>query len=524
MIIKTIRYMKRVDNIRLVTLFVALCMTLGLLSCEKEPQIAELPNLKEIHCNAGDRPSFTFSVGANWQLSSDAIWCKFITSGGELLDMAGSAGTHTITLRITNDDIKTEATYANITIKAGGKQAIIARVERGPSVLYIKVYDITDTPKSAIELGYIDWIPFRIEANFRFAATDYPEWMEFEGGSLTGIPGERTESMARIVPDGIREQYPITAEDGYTVTFSDESGTRTFEIPIVFNGMGNDDLTFVGPTEDTFGWEVSLDGTTFQQYNEASSTTLKFNNELQYAITAYNNDYEIVCFEKVVDRGIPSYKEGANWISFDKSDMTLTVGATDKMRHGLVMALPRGIHNKVRGDIMGHLFEMDSTSGIELETIVYDYLQFVLIEFTQKDLEVTDPYYGMYVYHSLTTYEIPCAPYTDSAIMEQYGVTDAFSCPFANSVPDKKPGIIINPLIEAWTTLNQESGIATVEVWHAGQQLKISDGEYYVGENKDEELAIHLWGPKDGFTEDVHIIFKVDGVAKKLLVVTPPVM
>ena len=79
MIIKTIRYMKRVDNIRLVTLFVALCITLGLLSCEKEPQIAELPNLKEIHCNAGDRPSFTFSVGANWQLSSDAIGCKFIT-------------------------------------------------------------------------------------------------------------------------------------------------------------------------------------------------------------------------------------------------------------------------------------------------------------------------------------------------------------------------------------------------------------------------------------------------------------
>jgi hypothetical protein len=38
-------------------------------------------------------------------------------------------------------------------------------------------------------------------------------------------------------------------------------------------------------------------------------------------------------------------------------------------------------------------------------------------------------------------------------------------------------------------------------------------------------MALYLWGPKSGWMdEDVYIIFKVDGVAKKLLVVTPPVM
>ena len=68
-----------------------------------------------------------------------------------------------------------------------------------------------------------------------------------------------------------------------------------------------------------------------------------------------------------------------------------------------------------------------------------------------------------------------------------------------------------------------EAGNATAEVYHKGELLKISENEYYLGENKDENMALYLWGPNEGWDgECVYIIFKVDGVAKKLLVVTPP--
>jgi hypothetical protein len=40
----------------------------------------------------------------------------------------------------------------------------------------------------------------------------------------------------------------------------------------------------------------------------------------------------------------------------------------------------------------------------------------------------------------------------------------------------------------------------------------------------NEEMALHLCGPNEGGNgSDVHIIFKVGGEVKKLLVVTPPV-
>ena len=106
--------------------------------------------------------------------------------------------------------------------------------------------------------------------------------------------------------------------------------------------------------------------------------------------------------------------------------------------------------------------------------------------------------------------------------MAKYGVTEAYTCPFVNSVDGKRPGIIIDPRIESWTTTSHESGNATAEVWYKDRQLKITENEYYLGENKDERMALHLWGPNDSFNESVYVVFKVDSQARKLLVVTPP--
>lgn len=500
-------------------------------SCEKEESINKLPDMLEIRCNAGDRPTFVFTIEASWQLSSDAPWCKFITHEGEVLDTSGSAGTNIITLKITDENIKNEPTYANITIKAGGKMTIIAHVERGANTLYMRLYDVTDTPINSIELGYNAWIPFRVEANFRFAATAKPEWMEFgvdaEEGivtttTITGVPGEQTEAYARIVCDGDRERFPITVDDGYTVTFSDEDGDNIFTFPVTYAGMGGSDISFSGPTESNFGWEVSLDGKTFRQTDEATNTTTTFNDTLQFDITSLNDEYYVIGFEKVIERGIPTYEEGANWIKFDNDSQTLSVEATDNTRYGMVMVFPPSVYNTIRAEMKDYLFELDYTSGIGIETLKYDYLKYLLLEFTQHDFEDKGSEHGMYVYHSLTTCEILCSAYNDSAVMAKYGVTEAYTCPFVNSVEGKRPGVIIDPRIESWTTTAHESGNATAEVWYKDRQLKITENEYYLGENKDERMALHLWGPNDSFNESVYVVFKVDSQARKLLVVTPP--
>lgn len=528
--------MKKLFNISFLSVITLVVMMIGGVSCEKEPHIAQLPNMKKIICIAGDRPSFSFSIGVSWQLSSDATWCKFITSAGEVLDMSGNAGSHVVTLKITDENIKNEPTFANITIKADGKAAIIVNVERGANELYMRLYDVTDTPKESIELGYNAWIPFRIEANFRFALTDYPAWVELgvNNGdgikpttSITGVPGEQTEAYARIICNNDRERYVITKDDGHKVTFSDEMGDTTISFPIIYQGMGPEYISFVGPTDQYYGWEVSLDGKMFRQNNEATETLTTFNDKLEYDIIAHDDVYQVLYFEQVVDRGIPSYvyygeDNSKSWMHFDKQSCTFSVDATDHTRRGMALVMPIAHYNRIRGDIMGNLFELDYTSGIGIQTLANDFLKYVFIEFTQMDFNEPDPYYGMSAYHSLTIYDIPCEEYHDSSVMEQYGVTEAYTCPFINSVEGKKPGLIVDPRIEGWTTLSHEGGVASAEVWYKGEKLKISENEYYIGENKDEVLALHLWGPNSDFTEDVHIVFTLDKEPKKLLVVTPP--
>lgn len=508
----------------LIAVFVTSCDDLN----SNMPQ--PIPTLDTIECEAGDKPTFELSASHDWQLSSDAMWCKFITSSGEVQDTSGKAGEHTITLKITDQGIKDTPTTANITIKMGGVTNTLVKVERAAKRAKMNIYDANGRYTECIELGYDSWIKFSIEADFRFAATDYPEWMELGimeesnivAGAVTGAPNERIEAYARIKNNGERECHPITAEDGHKVTFSDEACNNTFAFSIIYNGMSENDLSFVAPTSDTFGWEVSLDGKEFRQQDGETSEWVGYGSALTYKIAARNYEYTVLLIEKIIERGIPSHNFDASWMNFDYATMTLTIAASDTTRYGIVMALPNGIYNTVCNDLKGNIFELDDSAGIAIETIKYDFLKYILAEFTQRDFAERGEYEGFYVYHSLTALEIPATPYTNSAVMAEYGVSEAYTCPFVNSIEDKRPGVIIDPRMAEWTTETCETGRATAEVIYKGERLKISENEYYMGENKDERMAIHLWGPNSGYTEDVYVIFKVDGVAQKMLVVTPP--
>lgn len=493
-------------------------------SCEGEGDTTavELPEAQEITCKAGDTPTFTFTAAADWQLSSDATWCKFDTAAGLVLDTSGKAGENSIKLNITDENIKDEATTATLRMKMGQRSGVVATVVRDAKGHYMRLYDGDGKSISAIELGYLDWKAFSIEADFRFAAVEYPAWVEFEGGAVTGTAGKRVEAGARIVCDGEREQYPIAEEDGFSVTFTDESGEIVFSFPVVFSGMSDTELSFTAPTANTYGWEVSLDGKSYRQMNEATGEYTTCEGGLTYKITALNNDYEVLLIEKVVDRGIPTYVMGVEWMMFDKATATLSVKAAESTRYGVVMALPRGTYNAIASDIKGNILEMDDASGLDLEAIKSEYQRFIIAEFTQRDFTERGPYEGMYVYHSLTIYEIPCTTYTNAEVIAKYGAAEAFTCPFPLPRDGKKPSIIIDPRIEGWTTDTFNEGGATAEFYYRDERLKSSKGEFEMGENKDEVMAARLIGPAEGFEEEVYVVFKVGGVAKKLLVVTPP--
>ena len=519
-------------------------MTIGAISCGGDTSAtSQFPDTEIIKCSAGDHKDLVFTADNNWRLSSDAEWCKFQTSSGNLQDISGRAGTHTITLVISNDQIKDSVTYANITIIMGGKKSVIARVERDPDKFNLKVFvkvkkdDVKDdcyVPiNDVIEVGYGKYTCIVIWANFDFVAVEYPEWVEVVGDAIVGTANKETEAFMRIVPNGSRERYPITKEEGYEIVFSDVNGNpdKTFTYSIAYSGMGEDEIAINGPTAEEFGWEITPDGKHFTQIT-ADDTTVTFENELLYKIIANNDIFDMIYIENVIERGIPSFvvytDDDDCWMHFDKERMALTVDPTETLRYGYVLALPHGKYEENVNVLKdGFFFEVDNSSVIELPVLKNDYLQYIVASFTQRGTVEADPETQMHIYHSLTAYDIPATRYTDSTIMEQYDVEEAYIAPFVNSIPNKQPYIVINPRVEGWTTDNLKTGAVGVEVWYEGRLLRTDEDvkEYYVGENVDELLALHLYGLKDGFKiggENIYVVFKVGGEAKKLLVVTPP--
>ncbi|MBO7262915.1 MAG: DUF5003 domain-containing protein [Alistipes sp.] len=519
---------------KLLSMVLVVAVALGAISCSESEEVTpQLPDMKTIKCSAGDRPELVFTTQNNWRLSSDAVWCKFKTSGGDLQDISGRAGTHKITLVIGNEQIKDRVTTANITIIMGSNKAVIATVEREPDHYYLKVYDITGTPTTdkVIKISYGGYTPVLIEANFDFAAVEYPDWIDIREGSISGVAGEQVEAYLRIVPNGDRERFPIKKEDGHVITFSDinRSEDKTFSCPIIYSGMGDYEIVIEGPTENEFGWEVTPDGKSFSQIT-ADGSEVTFENELLYNIVAQKNVYYMVYIENIIERGMPSYKiytEGDDfWMHFDKERMALTVDPASKLRYGYAMALPQGYYNFISVDLKDDfLFETDNSSGIDLPVLKNDYLKYIATSLTQRSNNEADPETQMHIYHSITTYDIPATRYTDAGVKAYYGVEEAYTAPFINSIPDREPCIVINPRIEGWSTANYENGEVGVDVWYKGELLKMSDKEYYIGENVDELLSLQLYGPKSGFEiggENIYVVFKVGGEAKKLLVVTPP--
>jgi hypothetical protein len=505
-------------------------------SCQDD--IVTTTTTTPIEVKAGDKPTITFTAQGDWHLSSNQLWCTFITPAGELLEMSGSTGQHTITLKISDLNNGMESSEAKIAIRIDGQTKTLATIKRQPNTPYIKLYNENGEATTSLKLGYKEWVTTRIESNFRYAAIDIPEWVEVgtkhENGtievttSITGAPGETTEVLLRIVNDGKRETYTISEEDGKSITFANNNGT-TIQLPITYAGMGTNYLTFAGPTAYTYGWEVSLDGTTFRQADPESGAITTIEDSLQYTITAQDNNYAIVFFENRIERGIPNYVcygEGDNdcWMHFDKQAQSLSIDSHNGApRYGIVLALPVGIDQGINSDYKSNIVEIDYTSGIGLEAITATYAEYIIADLMQHDLEPKGDYYGMYAYHSLTALDIYCAPHTDSELSAKYGVEEIYITDFVNPVDNKRPGVIVDPRIENWTTQTFEQGIASAEVWLGDKQLKMSEGEYYLGENTDERMAIHLWGPNDGWNgQNMVVIFKVNNEAKKILVVTPP--
>ena len=389
-------------------LFIGLLTTFGLSACSDDDDDTVTPIFLEkqnLICNAGDTREFTFTANTNWSLASSAIWCKFKTDDMEEFIMSGTAGTQTVTLLITDDNQKVGNTsVAKLELTMGGQTIVIGEITRSLVDYELTIYDKDGNEISdgeALNVGYREFAQFSVKANFRFAATNLPGWVDLEGGAMVGAVNQQVKGGLKIIENESREKYPVGADEGNVITFSDDEGRAFRSVKLSYEGMAPGVMELTRPSTNQYDWVVSLDGKTFTHGGSSTagtgSSNTTFRNRLPFTVKTLEDDYEVVFVEKgwdgnlwVIDQSNP-YEL---WMSYEdknaegKKDghIKLTINeyvpeyGASKERTGYVLVFSRAEYESIKDDLQETI--------IDGEEIVYKYSEANLVlQFTQKEIK-----------------------------------------------------------------------------------------------------------------------------------------
>lgn len=436
-------------------LFIGLIMAICVSACSDGDDDATsapvFPETKSISCNAGETKEFTFDANLDWRLTSSAIWCKFEKDGIDEVTLSGTAGKQTVIIKVSDDDQKVdEASVAKLELAMGDKKAIIAEVTRSAQGYELKIYDAEGNEINQLELGYQTYIPFKVKANFRFAASNFPEWVTLENGSLVGVANKEVEGGLKIVEDKNREKYPIEASDANVITFSDEAGKASYSFPVFYKGMTPGKIDITAPSNNAYGWTVSLDGKTFTQggsITEGSSITIQ--DKMPFTITTAEDKYEIVLLETGNDGNIyvmETEDPDQEWMHYERNggNVNLTIDPLNpligKERSGYVLAFTKDEYESIKNNLPDAIIEKDQGKV----DIAYKYQQInLMVQFTQKESQEID---GQFFSVKIGTSQesIECALYSGDKIdyyKSEYGVNGVSEM----QVPEELPMIATVP-------------------------------------------------------------------------------
>ena len=351
------------------------------------------PQVQTIAGAAGDELDFTFDANENWSLASSAIWCKL--AQGENADafvLNGTAGKQTLKVKITADDASKDMSVAQLFLTMGGQKVAIAEVKRSAAGYELKVYDElgNDITETGITVGYKDiagqpiYNKFSVKANYRFAVTNTPAWVELQGGFLVGTPNKPAVGGAAFKENqGVSAKYAIAKDANYTVTFSSEDGKAAVTVPVIYNGMTTNTMDVTYPTASQWAvWNVSLDGKVFTQngssLNGETTNAFTFHNFVPFTLKTFGDAYQLVVFENK-ENGLFEDASGAVQLLGEKGDVKLTVAPLGSgSREFLVYALPQSVFESLENGLDGMLED-------DFKTVKSDYDRYFLMDIVQKE-------------------------------------------------------------------------------------------------------------------------------------------
>ena len=472
------------------------------------------PQVQTIAGAAGDELDFTFDANENWSLASSAIWCKLVQGENDAFVLNGTAGKQTLKVKITADDASKDMSVAQLFLTMGGQKVAIAEVKRSAAGYELKVYDElgNDITETGITVGYKDiagqpiYNKFSVKANYRFAVTNTPAWVELEGGFLVGTPNKPAVGGAAFKENqGVSAKYAIAKDANYTVTFSSEDGKAAVTVPVIYNGMTTNTMDVTYPTASQWAvWNVSLDGKVFTQngssLNGETTNAFTFHNFVPFTLKTFGDAYQLVVFENK-ENGLFEDASGAVKLLGEKGDVKLTVAPLGSgSREFLVYALPQSVFESLENGLDGMLED-------DFMTVKSDYDRYFLMDIVQKEDKKGESAVTAPIVTSMGM-EADCA-LTSNADYKMYA--EGFFSYTGNEVFESTVYggyVAIYPQIDGW---NPGDGASVVIYDGTGEKM----GDYEVGQ---DEKGIYVGMNVDGLAFPIFAGFNdAQGACKRVV-------
>lgn len=512
--------------------FISLLMAFAVTACDDDDDnvaTVTFPEKQMIGGAANETKSLTFDAVADWTLTTSSTWCYFITEeapaakaaeGMKEYAISGKAGKQTVKIGISDEGQDYDNnTVASINIRMNGQEAVLAEVTRNAAGRTFRLYKkgegdawVEVSAEEGIEAGYSDFNTYKAVANFRFAATNRPEWLTIEGGSVVGAANQEVVFGIKVVEN--RPEYSKYVQNGH-LNFQDEEGKSVFTYTVNYKGMDPEALSYEGPSQ--WNWTVSMDGKSYMQTSSGISgneeTTNEYRKFVEYTITALNDDFEPIFVEEYQEYGMSMYRlslfpeDNVTWMhmtKYENGKVRITVDNSSEERTGYVFVFPKALYDKIAEGPFGDngLFEMNQETFTQ--ELKYTYTQNnLLMNFVQKNTSGSADVAPLTVTYqdNLTGLmkEIELTKVEEEGLISDYGTDKIYSVP-----SNINNSLYIKPTLEG--------------EWDFTAWMGNKDVTDLVEKTSDTEVNIWL-GDITPLEADVHVCFRQNWQNKIVLVI-----
>lgn len=357
---------------------------------EGAPVTPSFPEEEQIlSVKAGESVEIVFDASMDWKLYSSTLWCRF--SNG-MTSISGQAGKQAVQVSVNEDMLNYGEMQAEITLKQGDVEKVIAKLTRQGEVLLAvgeegEIFTeesplLLNFSRTSTTLSFTE--SFTLNFPWEFDQASLPEWLAVKNPPVKGGMHQKAELTVEITDDYLANEWTGN------LRFKMQGEDRYADVPVKYTGLPADELVIRG-ISTKWNWSVSTDGLQYWTggLTEGDDEPEKLSFPLSFRVLAKNNDYVV-----------KSVFQDGKWLSingvddaeafFDIKDDTHgnlelcnVQENTSAKRRGYILVFPKSVYDELsHGGTWPDMTALLNPEGTDLSEDVSD--EYIVMAFDQE--------------------------------------------------------------------------------------------------------------------------------------------